>query len=512
MRVPFFSGGSYVSRSPIADPEDCVNFLVERMEMPGARNREVLYPTPGYTSFCTRALNPGSGLTTALESPIRGMFRADAVFSFVGGLTGWTFFVAGDQVYLLEPGAVAGDAARLISRTGAFAQPIALSSEPVSWAYSGSTGDQIALASGGTYYYADEAGGSWTWNAVPALVGATILRVGFWDSFMLALDNASTLRISESFAGQTWDPLQIKARTNQPDPWVSFLLVHDQLFLFGTRTTDVFWNAGTSPFPFQPVDGVSIPQGIVAPWSVAELDNAPIWLGQNAAGAGILFRANGYTPERVSKFAFEQAISRYTTIADAEGESFMVDGHWFYVITFPTAKASWMYDASNGEIVKVGYWNPRLGTYEASRLRGHAYAGGVHYVGDRQSGTIYTMSSSVSTEMDGNGIRRMRRTPVLTSEGVRLFFRSLQVDLEAGLGLSSGQGSDPEVMLRWSDDGGKTWSNEHRLSAGPLGQYQTRAMLDRLGSSRQRVFELATSDPIPFRLVDAYIDVEKGLH
>jgi hypothetical protein len=107
-------------------------------------------------------------------------------------------------------------------------------------------------------------------------------------------------------------------------------------------------------------------------------------------------------------------------------------------------------------------------------------------------------------------MRRLRRAPHLSNEGKRITFDKFQLDLETGLGIADGQGEDPQIMLRWSDDGGQTWSSEHWVSAGPQGEYKTRAIWRRLGQARDRVFEVTMTDPIPWRLIGSWIDVRMG--
>lgn len=512
MRLPFFAGPSNQTRSSVVDPEDCVNWFLEA-QVPSAKVSPVLYPTPGLTSFCTRAFNPNNGQTWTIAEPNRGLLALETTAN--GALSYDGLFVAGPHVYQLRDIAgsqSAGLTALIVSATAGGVKPMAQNAFPASMAYNGSVGVEMIVASGGEVYLASQAGGTWAWwPANPVLTGHSIIHVGFADSFFLALDSTSTLRISESFDGTTWDPTQAVQRTNQPDPWIAMIVIHDQIWLFGTRTTDVWWNAGTSPFPFRALDGVTIQHGAAAAFSVAELDNAPIWLGRGTAGQGMVFRADGYTPQRVSSFALEAAIEQYATISDAEGMSFLIGGHWFYVLTFPTANASWMYDASQQTWTRVGYWNRALMRYDAYRPRTHALFGQTHLVGDRMTGGIYSVSEQVSTDVDGLGIRRLRRTPIASDQGLRLFHQRLQVDLEAGLGLTTGQGSDPQVMLRYSDDSGKTWSNERWVSAGALGKYRARAQWNRLGSSRNRVYEVVTSDPVPYRLLDAYLTVAEGV-
>lgn len=106
--------------------------------------------------------------------------------------------------------------------------------------------------------------------------------------------------------------------------------------------------------------------------------------------------------------------------------------------------------------------------------------------------------------------RWMRRTPLIGVERYRVRHGAFQVVLQAGVGLSTGQGSDPQLMLRWSDDGGHAWSNEHWVTAGALGTYRTRAIWRRLGNSRGRIYEVSGSDAVLVALIEA--DVETGAH
>lgn len=107
-------------------------------------------------------------------------------------------------------------------------------------------------------------------------------------------------------------------------------------------------------------------------------------------------------------------------------------------------------------------------------------------------------------------IRRVRQCPHLCGELQWTFYHELQIEMETEVGLPYGQGSDPQVLLRWSDDGGKTWSNEHWCSAGLIGDYRRRVIWRRLGRSRDRVFQVSMTDPVKWALVDSYLDAEPG--
>jgi hypothetical protein len=197
-------------------------------------------------------------------------------------------------------------------------------------------------------------------------------------------------------------------------------------------------------------------------------------------------------------------------VSDAYAWTYQLHGQSFYVLSFPTGGTTWVYNISSGFWHEWSYRNPTTGEDEAHLGRCHAFAFNQHLVGSRRDGTVYRMASDLYADA-GDAIRWVRRTPHVGENGVRTYYDRLTLDLEVGLGLTSGQGSDPQIALSWSDDGGKTWSNEHWRSAGRRGEYKTRVEWTRLGSStKPRVFEISCSDPIPWRIVGAHIDASVG--
>jgi hypothetical protein len=238
-----------------------------------------------------------------------------------------------------------------------------------------------------------------------------------------------------------------------------------------------------------------------------------LWIGQDDRGNGIAWRAQGYTPQRISNHAIESEWQKYKTISDAIGYGYQDNGHSFWVIYFPTSSKTWVYDVATGLWHERGFW--KNGEYVAHRSQAHVFAFGKHLVCDWDSGNIYEMSSEFLDDF-GNEIRRPRRCPYISSEGRWLTFNRLEI--EGGLGngpippLLDGEGNErpPQIMIRWSDDGCKTWSNEHWLSFGKGGEYRARAILRRMGrcwGTRGRVYEIVVTDPVPWYFTDAYIEV-----
>ena len=331
-------------------------------------------------------------------------------------------------------------------------------------------------------------------------------------AFAVLFGDSQFFQISGLEDGLSWsgvDTYQVEVYT---DNVLSMLVDHREMWLFGLKGSQVYFNSGAASNPFSPIVGGFIEQGIVAPFSPVKLDNSVMWIGGDERGAGIAWRAQGYNPARISNFAIEAEWQRYPTISDAIGYSYQQDGHSFWHIWFPTPKKSWRYDVSTGAWHEVAYWRTDLGAYEASHSRNHVFCFGKHLVGDWSSGKIYEMSSEFHDD-DGNMIRRLRRSPYIASEGVDLFFHRLELDLEAGVGLVSGQGSDPQVAVRWSDDRGHTWSNSHIMPAGRIGEYGRRCILRRLGHCQGtlgRIFEIIVTDPISWKITDGYILADPG--
>ncbi len=472
-----FCGPSYTSQSPIADNERCVNWYPELLESPGAKSSMALYPCPGLTAFAS-----------VTESPFRGLFAADGRMFGVVGYKFYEFFTDGTKT---DRGDVASN------------------SNPATICSNGDGGGQLFITSGDVGYCFNLGTNTLTTElASGATMGA------FLDGFFLCLDTAtSTLQISALNDGTTWDATQIAQRTAGADKWKAMFVVHREIWLMGSQTSEVWYNAGLSPFPFAPIPGGFLEHGTISAFSGARLGSALVWLGANDQGAGVVYRANGYLPERISNHAVEFAIQSYTTITDAVSFAYQDQGHNFCVLTFPNAGATWAYDDKTGQWHERLYWNTGTAAYEAYRPMFHTYAFGKHLVGDRATGSLYEMSVDVYTDVGAALIRRLRRTPHVHAEQRLIRYHDLTLDMQVGIGLVSGQGSDPQVMLRWSNDGGMTWSNEHWITAGgAIGQYGVRVSWNRLGVARDRVFEVVTTDPVPWRLVGALLNVSVGAH
>jgi hypothetical protein len=297
------------------------------------------------------------------------------------------------------------------------------------------------------------------------------------------------------------------SKDGAPDNLVTLIVDHREIYLLGETSSEVWVDQGTSPFPFTRIPGTSTQHGIAAPFSMARVGNSFAYLSKNNRGTAQIVQMNGYVPQRISTHAVENSLTGQT-ITDAIAWTYQLEGHEVYVISFPTIQLTWCYDIATQMWHKWLYTN-NLGQYERCRGNCAAVFQGYNLVGDYSNGKIYHLDRNIYTD-DGQNVKRMRRAPHLTVDLQRQYFEELQLQFQPGVGLSTGQGDDPQAMLRWSNDGGSTWSSEHWTTIGKIGKYTNRAIWRRLGTARDRIFEVTVSDPVKAVIVSANLKMTAG--
>ena len=297
--------------------------------------------------------------------------------------------------------------------------------------------------------------------------------------------------ISALYDSTTLDPLQFATKESKPDPLLRLIVANHQVWLMGSESIEPWTDAGTSPFPFAQVTGSIMDRGIAAPLSATDLAGVLLWLGDDL----IVYGAAAYTPVRISNFAVDEAIRAMAVksiVSDAVGFNYTQGGHPFYVLTFPTAGRTLVYDTltqvwherRSGTQLTDAIWTVTC-TVEAW---GKVYAG-------TSTGALGVLDLDTYTELSAP-IRRAAVSPPLYNDGKRATVPTVELECELGIGLTTGQGSNPTVTVRWSDDGGATFSNERTASLGKTGNRIDRARIFRTGIFRQREYEFAISDPV----------------
>jgi hypothetical protein len=503
MKTPIL-GSTYVARSVNAADARMVNLFPEIVPEAGKE-----------PAFLNRA--PGLKLlNTVGTGPIRGLWAFSSNDSDA-------FVVSGTQLYKINT-LYAATLIGTVAGTG-----------PVSIA---DNGTQLFIAANGPSYIYNNTTGAFGQITDPDFPGA--LTVCYLDGYFVFNEpNSQKLWITALLDGTSIDPLEFASTEGSPDGLVAVASNFREVWAFGTNSIEVWYDSGATDFPLQRIQGAFNELGCAAPYSVAKMDNGLFWLGRDRRGQGIVYRANGYAGIRISTHAVEWQIQQYADISDAIAYTYQQDGHSFYVLIFPTANTTWVYDAATQA------WHERAGfakgLFTRHRSNCQMSFNNKIVVGDFENGNVYAFDLD---DYSDNGsiqkwLRSWRALPTGTNTLKRTTQHMLQLDCESGVGLNglvvnetiylqteaddyliteSGdyliadqeaiatQGADPQVMLRWSDDGGHTWSNEHWASMGKIGQYYKRVIWRRLGMTvklRDRVYEASGTDPVKIAIMGA---------
>ncbi len=451
-------------------------------------------------------------LATVGTGPVRGVWALGA----------FLYVVSGPSLYQV---------------TSAYASTLIgtiLGTGPVSMA---DNGTQIFIACNPQGYIYDVSTGTLSQISDPDFPGS--VTVGYLDGYFIFNEpNSQKLWITDLLDGTSIDGLDFASAEGSPDNLVAVLSNFRELWAFGTNSIEVWYNSGALDFPLQRIQGAFNELGCAAAFSIAKMDNGVFWLGKDARGQGIVYRANGYQGERISTHAVEWHIQTYGNISDAIAYTYQQDGHSFYVLTFPSADKTWVFD------VATGAWHERAG-FVAGAFTRHRSNCQVSFnseiiVGDYANGNLYAFDSTVYADNGATQrwLRSWRALPTGENNLKRSSHHNLQLDCETGVGLvepaagisevllllengdtltteagvdiivssSTTSSAETSVMLRWSDDGGHTWSNEHWVGIGRIGEYGRRAIWRRLGMTmklRDRVYELSGSDPVKIAIMGA---------
>ena len=369
MRFPSFVGPSYVNRSVNVDAERTINLYPEVVDGGATgKNRVILRGTPGLQAFAS--------LTTG---PVRCLWAMDGRAFAVGPSTFYEVFAGGTVV---SRGAVEPDG-----------RPATISS-------SGTESYQLLVTSGGQGYIYDLKRDTLTRIADRDFPRPVVSGL-FLDSYFIGLKGQSRQFCwSTQLDGLGWNGADVAETQVSADNLLAMASSHRELWLFGSYVTHVWvLSADTSSQNvFVPVSGVFIEHGCLAPYSIVNMDNTLYWLGQDKDGSGQVWRANGYTPERVSTHAVEYHLKKQGQLDAAVGWSYAEEGHSFYLLYVPQSETTFCFDAATGLWHERSWWNNKTMGLEPHRGRCHCSAFGKHLVGDRETGTIYDMSLAYYTD------------------------------------------------------------------------------------------------------------------
>lgn len=327
--------------------------------------------------------------------------------------------------------------------------------------------------------------------------------VGF---FIVEKPNSGQFYVSDSYDGTSWQALQFATAEAYPDYLVAVEAYHGTIILWGQTSIEYEQPSGASDFPFSPIQGSAQQWGLAAKYSRQNINNSIIFLAQNIKGQVQVMMINSYVPDRISTSDIENAINSLSIVSDAVSLSYMVDGHPMYQITFPTGMRSFLYDCSTSVWSEVQSGVGLTGRHNANLS---ITFNGNTYLSDYQNGNIYRLSPTTYTE-NGNPIKRQLRSRHLINDFNIIGLDEVFIDMETGVGLDNGQGSDPQVILQISKDGGRTYGYERFASLGRGGNYLQRLTYRRCGGARDLVAQLTMTDPVKFVVTNAAATVRRG--
>jgi len=435
MKSPIL-GSSYVTRSPNAADSRMVNLYPEVVP-DGGQEPAFLTRAPGMRYLCTI----GTG-------PIRALWAHNSKGVF--------YAVSGQEVYRLSAVDAAPELIGTMTDTG---------------------GAPISVTDNGTQVFFSCNPKAYIWDAVAETFSEVTDTdfpgsgaVAFIDGYFL-VNEPGTQKIysSDIYDGTSWNALAFASAESSPDGVQTIMGMHRELWVFGAGSLEIWRNAATSPFPFAPIQGVAIEVGCSAPHSVVKLDNTIFWLGSNDRGRGVVYRADGYSPLRVSTHAVEWQIQQYADISDAVAYAYQQEGHAFYVLNFPSACTTWVYD------VATGAWHERAsfrdGLFKRHRSNSHCSFNGATVVGDYNNGNLYLMDVDLFADPIGTQkwLRSWRALPTGETTSTAPHIIRFSLTVKRGLYRKVTGGPHPKSGSVGQTTGGIHGQTTTAFQWGPLG-------------------------------------------
>ena len=470
------AGGSYTSRSTTFDAERTVNLYTEIAESTGAKQQAALYGRPGL--FTRWTLSIGSG-------GIRGLHRDPR--------TSRVFAVQNTGFVELHSNGTSTLRGTLGSSTGTVSMD--------------SNDTQVLIVDGQAtqgYVFTLSTDTFTTITDLDFYGADTVAYIGSY--FVLNRPDTAQFYQSAQNDGLTYNGIDISTADAGPDLLQGVYSDTRNLWLIGTESTEVWFNSGAPVgVSFDRIDGAILPAGAVNPHAVAVLGQIVAWMGTTRDGTVTVFRGETNTLNRIATHAVEFSISGWGALDTVRAYAYEQEGHQFFVWTHPNG--TWVFDAATGIWSEWESYDD-LDVLGRHRVCCHTVGFDMHLGGDYNDGRIYEMDLDTYTD-DGDPIVRQRRLPVLADGRRWVRHIQLEVDFERGVGLDGAppEGVDPTITMQYSDDHGKTWSDERDAAMGALGAYETRAIWRRLGRSRNRVYEITITDPVKVSLIGAEIEL-----
>lgn len=340
---------------------------------------------------------------------------------------------------------------------------------------------ELCIAAGGVGYVYSGGG---LYTPVPFNVSDVL----YADGYMLwVIEDSEQFIISGLDNAMTYDAADIASVEGFPDNIVGAVNDHREIQFYGGRSTEIFYNSGNAAFPFERQGNAFIERGCFDRDSIVKIDNTVTFVGDDK----VVYTLSGYQPQRISTHAIEYRLRDATY---AKAFAYTLEGHKFYCMEIDDGTL--LFDHATGA------WHER----QSWSMAWWRVSTAVSVYGDllmfsRDDGRIWEPSNDVFTE-DGEIIAIDIYLPPIENRRERINMYAFEVDCETGVG-DDAAFPDPQIMLKYSDNGSHTWSNEMWRSLGRIGEYRRRAVWRKLGQFRTRQMMLRITDSVR-RLVIGY--------
>jgi Phage stabilisation protein len=458
MPVPLFGIGNQ-GRSLNVDAQQRTNLYIEVNTSP-EKNILTMYPTAGLTTF----VNLGS-------TPVRGLYERGSVM----------FAVHKNNFYGIANNGTTG----ILGTLSTYSGRVSITDN----------GSQILIVDGQFGYIFNLTTLVFTKITAPGFVaGDTCTYIN--SRFIVHNVNSGQFSISGQYDGLTWDALDFANAEADPDLLVRVIADSGLLMLFGDKTIEPWGDSGALDFPFARVGGGAIEWGLAARWSLCKFMDSLIFLRKNRLGQVQVCVHQAGAAQAISTLEMDNTIGRYASTSDATAFAYMLSGHPFYQINFPSVGMSWLFDGQSKS------WSRLVSGSGRHRGELHTQYLGKNYVADYENGKIYRLDENVYTD-DGEPIPREFISRHVGA-GDYSTMSSLWLEMESGVGDQMGQGYDPQIMMQISKDGGRIYGAESWRSFGKAGEYLRRAKWLRLGRARDWVFKFRITDPVKTVITQAW--------
>ena len=364
---------------------------------------------------------------------------------------------------------------------------------------------QVVIADGANGYLFTP--GSNTFSTIAASFPNGARTVTFVSSFFVAeLPGTQQFFVSNANDGSTWNGLAFASASSYSDNILAVDNLSGNLILFSEQHTEFWQNVGSTPQPFAPILSAANEFGLAALFSRAHVDQSIVFLAQTREGQVQFVMISGFNAKVISTPDIDFIVNGFSIVSDCVALSYETDKHKMYQASFPNANRTFLFDTSTSLWSEAQTGASVVPTRHVGNLS--AYFAGKTIISDYASNQVYELSPSQFTD-NGQTIAREVITRHVLSNFNRIRISQVYLDMETGVGLQSGQGSDPQVMLEYSKDNGRTWASQRWASLGPVGQYLTRVLWRRFGSTRDATFRIRMTDPVPFVITEGAMKIQE---